>query len=104
YFVRRDGAEQALVVDPGDEAPRLLAAIDELGLGRAVILLTDTHVAHVGAVTPVAQATGATVYCPELETPMLADIMKWTPIPGIGPYEGYHADGKLGGGARLALA
>ena len=104
YFVRRDGAEQALVVDPGDEAPRLLAAIDELGLDVEAILLTHTHVDHVGAVTPVAQATGATVYCPELETPMLADIMKWTPIPGIGPYEGYDADETLGGGERLDLA
>ena len=35
---------------------------------------------------------------------MLADIMKWTPIPGIGPYEGYDADETLGGGERLDLA
>ena len=104
YFVRRDGADKALVVDPGDEAPRLLAAIDELGLDVEAILLTHTHVDHVGAVTPVAEATGATVYCPELETPMLADIMKWTPIPGIGPYEGYDADETLAGGEKLELA
>ena len=50
YFVRRDGADKALVVDPGDEAPRLLAAIDELGLDVEAILLTHTHVDHVGAV------------------------------------------------------
>jgi glyoxylase-like metal-dependent hydrolase (beta-lactamase superfamily II) len=76
YIVRRDGASTALVVDPGDEAPRLLAAIDALGVEIEAILLTHTHVDHVGAVAPVAKATGATVYCPELETPMLADIMK----------------------------
>ncbi|MCB0874897.1 MAG: MBL fold metallo-hydrolase [Solirubrobacterales bacterium] len=105
YFVRRDGSEKALVIDPGDEAPRLLAAIDELGLEVEAILLTHTHVDHVGAVTPVAEATGAAVYCPELETPMLADIMRWTPpMPGIGPFEGYDADETVSGGEKLALA
>jgi len=104
YILRRDGSEKAIVVDPGDEAPRLLAAIDELGLDVEAILLTHTHVDHVGAVTPVAEATGATVYCPELEVPMLADIMAWTPIPGIGPYEGYDADETLAGGEHLEIA
>ena len=84
YILRRDGAERAVVVDPGDEAPRLLAAIAELGVDVEAILLTHTHVDHVGAVAPVAAATGATVYCPVLEVPMLADIMAFTPIPGSG--------------------
>ena len=104
YFIRRDGSQRALVIDPGEEAPLLLGAIDELGLDVEAILLTHTHVDHVGAVTPVAEATGATVYCPVLETPMLADIMKWTPIPGIGPYDGYDADETLAGGEKLELA
>jgi glyoxylase-like metal-dependent hydrolase (beta-lactamase superfamily II) len=104
YILRRDGSDKALVVDPGDEAPRLLAAIDELGVDVEAILLTHTHVDHVGAVAPVARETGATVYCPVLEVPMLADIMAFTPIPGIGPYEGYDADETLAGGERLDLA
>jgi hydroxyacylglutathione hydrolase len=104
YILRRDGSKEAIVVDPGDEAPRLLAAIDEAGADVEAILLTHTHVDHVGAVTPVAAATGATVYCPELEVPMLADIMAFTPIPGIGPFEGYDADETLAGGERLEIA
>ena len=104
YFIRRDGSEKALVFDPGDEPELLLGAIDQLGLDVEAILLTHTHVDHVGAVSPGAAATGATVYCPELEVPMLADIMKWTPIPGIGPYEGYDADETLAGGEKLELA
>ena len=104
YFIRRDGSDKTLVFDPGDEPELLLGAIDQLGLDVEAILLTHTHVDHVGAVTPVAAATGATVFCPELEVPMLADIMKWTPIPGIGPYEGYDADETLAGGEKLELA
>ncbi len=104
YFIRRDGSEKALVFDPGDEPELLLGAIDQLGRDVEAILLTHTHLDHHGAVSPVAAATGATVYCPELEVPMLADIMKWTPIPGIGPYEGYDADETLAGGEKLELA
>ena len=83
---------QAIVVDPGEEADRLLEAIDELGLDVQAILLTHTHFDHVGAVAPVARATGAPVYCPQLEVPVLADIMSFVPWPGFGPYESYDAD------------
>jgi hydroxyacylglutathione hydrolase len=104
YILRRDGSDKAIVVDPGDEAPRLLDALSELDVEVEAILITHTHVDHVGAVAPVAAATGATVYCPALEVPMLADIMAWTPIPGIGPFEGYDADETLAGGEHLEIA
>ncbi|MEA2352345.1 MAG: hydroxyacylglutathione hydrolase, partial [Thermoleophilaceae bacterium] len=70
YLIRRDGSDRALFVDPGDEAPKLLAAIDALGVTLDGILLTHTHIDHVGAVAPVAKATGAPVYCPALEVPV----------------------------------
>ena len=51
-----------------------------------------------------AKATGAPVYCPKLEVPVLADIMAWVPWPGIGPFESYDADETLEGGEKLELA
>jgi hydroxyacylglutathione hydrolase len=104
HIARLDGAPQAIVIDPGDEAPRLLDAIDKLALDVAAILLTHTHFDHVGAVAPLARATGAEVWCPELEVPVLADIMRYVPWPGFGPYESYDADHSVGGGERLELA
>ncbi len=68
------------------------------------MLLTHTHFDHVGAVAPVARATGAPVYVSEIERPVLADIMRYVPFPGIGPYESYEADHTLRGGERLELA
>ena len=44
---------------PATRRERLLAAIDELGVELEAILLTHTHFDHVGAVAPVARATGA---------------------------------------------
>jgi glyoxylase-like metal-dependent hydrolase (beta-lactamase superfamily II) len=104
YIARRDGADRAVIVDPGDEADRILHAVDELGLTVDAILLTHTHFDHVGAVAPVARATGAPVYCPEIEVPVLADIMSFVPWPGFGPYESYDADETVAGGESPELA
>ncbi len=103
YLLRADGAATAVMVDPGDEAPRLLAGLEELGVSLEAILLTHTHIDHVGAVAPVARATGAPVYCPEAEAFVLADIEAWTPL-GFPPAEPYDADETVSGGERLELA
>src|SRR5918998_6277926 len=104
YLFRRDGSDRALLVDPGDEAPKLLAAIEALGVGLDGILLTHTHFDHVGAVAPVAKATGAEVWVPKIEAFVLADIMSYVPWPGFGPFESYEAEHTLDGGERLGLA
>ncbi len=104
YIVRVDGqADRALIVDPGEEAERLLAAAEALGVTIEAILVTHCHFDHIGAVAPIARATGAPVYCPEIERPVLADVMSWVP-PGFGPFESYEADHTLAGGERLTLA
>jgi glyoxylase-like metal-dependent hydrolase (beta-lactamase superfamily II) len=103
-WIARGGADRALVIDPGEEAERILAAVKEMGVTVEAILLTHTHFDHVGAVAPVARATGAPVYCPEIEVPVLADIMRFVPWPGFGPYESYEADATVKGGERLELA
>jgi len=104
FFAAADGSQRAIVVDPGEEAERLTAALDELGLSVEAILLTHTHFDHVGAVAPLARHTGAPVYCPELEKGVLADIMSFVPWPGFGPFESYEADELVAGGERLTLA
>jgi hydroxyacylglutathione hydrolase len=105
FIVRRKDAATALIVDPGDDAPKLLAALDKLGVETVeAILITHTHFDHIGAVAPVAEATKAPVYCPELEVEVLANIMDYVPWPGFGPFESYDADHTIGGGETLELA
>jgi len=104
YIVRADAsARRALIVDPGEEPERLLGAADELGVEIEAILVTHCHFDHIGAVAPVAQATGAEVYCPVIERPVLADVMSWVP-PGFGPFQSYEAEHTLAGGERLRVA
>jgi glyoxylase-like metal-dependent hydrolase (beta-lactamase superfamily II) len=104
WIARPDGGDSAVVVDPGEEAERILASVAEMGVTVEAILLTHTHFDHVGAVAPVARATGAPVYCPELEKGVLADIMRYVPWEGFGPFESYDADETVKGGERLTLA
>src|SRR5215210_2221158 len=104
WIAGADGSGRAVMVDPGEEPDRLLAALDDMGVTLDAILLTHTHFDHIGAVAPVARATGAPVYCPQIEVPVLADIMRYVPWPGFGPYESYDADETVAGGERLELA
>jgi glyoxylase-like metal-dependent hydrolase (beta-lactamase superfamily II) len=91
------------MIDPGEEPRRLLDAASALGAEIEAILITHCHFDHIGAVAPVARATGAPVYCPEIETAVLADITKWT-MPGFGPFESWAAEETVKGGERLTLA
>jgi hydroxyacylglutathione hydrolase len=101
WIVRQDGADHALVIDPGDEAERLIGEIE--GLTVDAILLTHTHFDHVGAVAALARHTGAPVYCPKLEVPILQDINSYV-FPGFGPFESYDPEETVEGGERLTLA
>ena len=102
FLVRAEGSEKLVVVDPGDEAERILAKAAEMGAEIEAILLTHTHFDHVGAVAALARETGAPVYCPEIEVPVLADINSYL-LPGFGPLEDYQADRTVSGGETLAL-
>jgi hydroxyacylglutathione hydrolase len=68
YVVRRAGAYEAVVVDPGweGEGPRIVSALG--GAACAAILVTHGDIDHVGAVAELAEATGAPVHFPSSET------------------------------------
>ena len=104
FLVRREGSDRVLIVDPGDEPQRILGTLEGIGGTAEAILITHCHFDHIGAVAPIAAETGAPVYCPEIEVPVLADIMAFVPWPGFGPFESYDADETVSGGETLELA
>ena len=95
YVVRGDpSAADAVVVDPG-------ADVAELPLECAGILITHSHWDHLGGVAAYARRTGARVYMPRLEAPVLAKPAEWFPEIQLEPYD---ADVLLDGGETLELA
>lgn len=101
WFLRAEGSDQILVVDPGEEAERLLGVVDELGASVAAILLTHTHFDHIGAVAAIARATAAPVYCPLDE---VENMREPTAFPGYGAFEGWDPEETVAGGEHLTLA
>ena len=99
-WVIEEGA-RAIVVDPGDEAERLIEELE--GLTVDAILLTHTHFDHVGAVAALARHTGAPVFCPATEVFILQEINAYV-FPGYGPYEPYDPQETIEGGEHLTLA
>jgi hydroxyacylglutathione hydrolase len=105
FLVRADeAASTAVLVDPGEEPERLLAMVQDAGVTLEAILITHCHFDHIGAVAPVARATGAEVWCPALETDLLSDLMTYVPYPDLGPYESWDPEHTVEGGEALELA
>ena len=53
---------EAIVIDPGDEVDRILAAIKRHGLKVRAIVNTHAHIDHVGGLRKLHEATGAPVF------------------------------------------
>lgn len=62
YIVRAEGSGSCVVVDPGYEAPGVMAFCRAHGLTIEAILLTHGHFDHVGAVKEIRRETGCRVY------------------------------------------
>ena len=103
YVVRADDAAiEAVVIDPGAEAGRLLRSLDELGARCVAILITHGHWDHLGGVAELAEATGAPVYMAEDERVLLEDVNSFTP-PGV-ELRAYTPDVGLNGDETLDVA
>lgn len=102
YVVRAaPDAPEAVVVDPGADAPRLLDALARAHARAAAILVTHCHWDHLGAVADLAEATGAPVYMSADEAPVLERPDDFYPGQGI---RAYAPDVRLAGDEHLDLA
>jgi len=74
YIVQAEGRDDCVVVDPGDEYPKLKAAIGDRRVGA--VLLTHGHFDHIMAAGMMAVDFGAPVYVSAEDAEMLNDITK----------------------------
>jgi glyoxylase-like metal-dependent hydrolase (beta-lactamase superfamily II) len=74
---------QGVVVDPGDEAERILAQVQQRGLAITAIINTHGHFDHVGANRQLTQATGAPLYIHQADAPMLERVAKTAAMYGL---------------------
>ncbi|HUZ83963.1 MAG TPA: MBL fold metallo-hydrolase [Gaiellales bacterium] len=74
YLIAAEGAEQAVVVDPGDGAGIVLDELGRRGWRAAGVLVTHGHHDHLGAVHAVAEAFGVDVWMPRREADRLRTL------------------------------
>ena len=65
---------QAVVIDPGDEADKILQTVTDLNLQVKAIINTHGHFDHVGANKGIHAATQAPIFIHALDAPMLEQI------------------------------
>lgn len=71
YLLTNEETGEAALIDPGDEADRLLACCR--GRRLTAVLLTHGHFDHMMAVPKLKEAAGVRVYAPAAEAPLLMD-------------------------------
>ena len=103
YLVTDEATGATIVIDPGDEAPRLLAALEEVGRPPSEIWLTHAHFDHIGAVAALRETHPVPVRLHPADAPLYDNAeqqaawfgMRVRP-PGVAPLD-------LADGERLAL-
>lgn len=103
YIVGSSTTGQALVVDPGDGAAAILAALQRHGLHLLHIVATHAHFDHLLAARELQEATGAAFHLHPDDLPALAQMrqmaMAWIGAPGDPP----RVDSVLGEGTVISV-
>lgn len=73
YIAACEETHKAVVIDPGDEAGRIIGELDRLSLEVVYILNTHAHFDHIGANAALVRSTGAPLAIHELDLPLLKE-------------------------------
>ena len=85
YIVGDEATREGMIIDPGDDGSEIMKQVKSLGLTVKLIVLTHSHIDHIGALEAVKKATGAEIAIHEseaqflLKQPWRMDFMPPTP-------------------------
>ncbi len=73
YIILDEETSAAALIDPGDEADKLLCALESKGAKLEYIILTHSHFDHILALSEVKEKTGVPILVHKDDAPMLID-------------------------------
>ncbi|MBI3760860.1 MAG: MBL fold metallo-hydrolase [Chloroflexi bacterium] len=74
YLLGDPASGEAAIIDPGWDAPQVLAAVKKAGLRIKIVLLTHAHFDHIGGVAGIVEATGVPLALHPLDLPLLREL------------------------------
>jgi hydroxyacylglutathione hydrolase len=87
--------KEAVVIDPGDDADKILMTLAQSALTLKYIINTHGHFDHVGANKQLKEATGADILIHKLDEPMLGHLKAMAASFGLPMENSPAADGNL---------
>ncbi|MDY0220860.1 MAG: MBL fold metallo-hydrolase [Desulfobacterium sp.] len=103
YILGCESTGEAVVIDPGDEADRILMALAESNLKVKYIINTHGHFDHVGANAHMKKVTGAKLMIHLDDEPMLKDLSKAAASFGLRAENSPGADIHLADGDEISF-
>jgi hydroxyacylglutathione hydrolase len=99
FILGDETTRDAIVVDPGDEADRILALVGRHRLTVKTIVQTHAHFDHVGASGPLREATGAEVCLHRSDTSLYEHLamqaqLFGVPVPKAAPVSRWYDHGE----------
>lgn len=92
---------KGVVIDPGSDPDKVLAAVEKHGLSVELILNTHGHFDHVGANAALKEATGAPLLIHHADVPMLGMASAQASAYGLSTQDSPAPDRELQGGETL---
>lgn len=104
YLAMNRESRETLIIDPADEAARIVRRIDELEAVPAAILLTHGHFDHIGAVKALKERYQIPVYIHKADWDLMQDERLNGSLMLIGRGMSASADHALADGEKVSLA
>jgi len=73
YIVGDAESKEGFIIDPGDDADRIISFVEKLGLRIDKVVITHAHADHIAALDEVRRHFNARVLIGEKDAPMLGD-------------------------------
>jgi hydroxyacylglutathione hydrolase len=103
FILGDSSSREGVIVDPGDDAERILAAVKRLGLTIRYVINTHGHFDHVGANRQVIAATGARLLIHRNDAPFLDRAADVATMYGLSTENSPPADEYLGDGMVIKV-
>ncbi len=98
-----EASREAIVVDPGDDIPRIIALLARHRLTVKQILITHAHIDHIAGAAKLKQLTGAPILYNQRDLPLVKMMEVQAGWLGVPPPEVEPPDDNLNDGQIIAI-